>query len=176
MTYSQRCTSFQTKFLLPRAKQTGKIQGPTSFPHAYSLVLPSWKLGAPFCHLPRLHPKVILSTSYSHTSSPILSISSQLYLRNLPRTQPLTATMGLLGDHNNFPIGLLTQPLLSAQLGSWGGPCTRSSQIMPLRIKPILLLLADQNSRLFLWEPHSRSISCSFYSSHCGCLAVPQMH
>lgn len=113
----------------------------------------------------------------SRSSSPPLSLiptvqflskSCLHYHQNISRTQPITTAIGLLDDCSSF-LSLLAPALQSAQLGSWCAPCTRSSQMMSLRIKSKLLPLTYQTSCYFSGHvTPTHSISCSFHSSHCG--------
>lgn len=105
-----------------------------------------------------------------------LSKSCQHYHQNISRTQPISTAIGLLDDCSSF-LSLLAPALQYAQLGSWCGPCTRSSQMMSLRSKSKLLPLTYQTSCYFSGHfiPY-HPISCSFHSSHCSHLTVPQIH
>ena len=115
------------------------------------LGLPLLKTGDSILPAAQAKPEKSSSTPLSLSLNiSFLSKSVQIYLRNTPKTQPLTTTAELLGDHRDFVIDLLTQPPLFARLGSWCDPRTKSGQTESLRIKSIHCLGLTRPPVIFL--------------------------
>lgn len=129
--------------------------------------------------------------SGSGQTLPVILASFLSHLLSNTLANPVSCTFKIYPGHDHWPsplvswmtaasflVGLLAQAMQSAQLSSWRGPCTRSSQMTSLKIKSKLLLLTYQTSCYFSGHfiPCHSISSCSFYSSHCGHLTVPQTH